>query len=138
MRWTMMVGSFFLALSLFLFLFVNDKYFCLVFAGLIGISQVAFNTIPYAIVALVIPTEELGINFGLLNAFAILGEQISNWGVGALVNESSLQNNESKKIAISSIFGLLAAISSWFIIEPSIYGEYNQITDEPRNDEFEL
>lgn len=132
-KWAMVIGNVILAVCLFLFKYVKDnEYYFFPLYGCIGLSQVIFTTIPYTIVSLVIPSDELGNNFGILNCFCVFGQQISNWGLGLLIDKFGKSDFRRKKIYYSSIFGVLAAFSSLWILQPSLVesGNYNQIPDE--------
>lgn len=118
MRWTMLAGNIILTGSLISFIWVNQKYAYYAFSGLIGISQVIFTAIPYATVSIVIPTEELVSNLGILNCFCVLGQQVSNWGMGCFVDAITSSRMSSKKIGFSAVFAALAAISSLWMLEP--------------------
>ena len=119
MRWAMVIGNFLIAISLLAFLFVNNKYVFLVFTGLIGLGSVIYMAIPYAIVSIVIPTEELGNNLGLLNCFGVIGQQLSNFIIGSGVGHF-VHNSSGKKIGYSSVCGFLDTIASFWIIQPSV------------------
>lgn len=119
MKFAMVIGNFLITVSLLMFLFITNKCIYLLLAGLIGLGMVIHMAIPYAIVSIVIPTEELGNSLGLLNCFGVIGQQISNFligtGVGKVVN-----NSPGKKIGYSAVFGFLATVASFSVIEPSI------------------
>lgn len=118
MRWTMLAGNIIMTGSLISFIWVKQKYVYYALAGLIGISQVIFTAIPYATVSIVIPTEELGNNLGILNCFCVIGQQVSNWGMGCFVDAITSNRRSSKKIGYSAAFAALAAISSIWMLEP--------------------
>lgn len=134
MKWTMITGNVIMTVCLLCFQFVNTPSAYFVIIGALGFSQVIFNSIPPVIVSLVVPTEELGNNFGILNCFCVVGQQIANFGLGMLVD--NLFSDDPflvrLKICLSSIFGLLAVITSFWIIQPSLHdiGQYDQIPDE--------
>lgn len=134
MKWVMIIGNTILTVCMLLFQFINitPPYFAIV--GMLGFSQVIFTTIPFAIVSLVIPTEELGNNFGILNCFNVLGQQLSNFSFGILIDNVFKDDPFAvrKKMSFSAIFGAIATISSFWIIQPSIAetGNYDPIPDE--------
>lgn len=134
MKWTMIIGNIIMTVCLVCFQFVEIPYAYFAIIGFLGFSQVIFNAIPLAIVSLVVPTEELGNNFGILNCFCVIGQQIANFGLGLFV-DNVFKNDPfavRMKISMSSVFGLLAVITSFWIIQPTIadIGNYNQILDE--------
>lgn len=133
MRWTMVIGNSILFICLLLFQFVEEPYAYFAIVGCLGFGQVIFQTIPFAIVSLVIPTEELGNNFGILNCFCVIGQQLTSWGFGLFI-DYVLKNDPFPvrlKISLSSIFGALAMISSFWIVQPSTaeLGQYSPLLD---------
>lgn len=132
MKWTMVIGDFLISLSLIFFLVVKNKYVYLGLAGLIGLGTVAFMAIPPAIVSIVIPTEELGNNLGILNCFCVIGQQLSNFIIGSGVGRI-VHNSSGKKIGYSAVFGFLATITSFWVVQPSLAeaGQYQSIKDNP-------
>lgn len=134
MKWTMIIGNAILGVCLLLFEFIRERYAYFAIIGILGFSQVIFQTVPFAIVSLVIPTEELGSNFGILNCFCVIGQQLTNWGFGLLVDHVYPNDPFAvrKKISYSSSFGFLATIASFWIIQPTLAetGQYQQIPDE--------
>ena len=119
-----------MSIGLLMFLFITNKYAYFAFTGLIGLGNVIYMAIPYAIVSLVIPTEELGNNLGILNCFCVIGQQISNFLIGMGLNKV-LKKSPGKKIGYSSIFGFLATAASLWIVQPSLAetGNYNPIDE---------
>lgn len=133
MRWTMFIGSTLLTVTLAMFLVVTKKYAYIAFSGIIGISTVIYMAIPAAIVSMVIPSEELGINFGILNCFCVLAQQVSNFVMGVGL-EKIFNISSGKKIGYSFVFGICAMIASFWIVEPttSLSGNYTQIQEESK------
>lgn len=130
MRIVMVIGNGLMAVGLLLFLFVKNRFAYLGFTGLIGLGNVVYMAIPYAIVSIMIPTEELGNNLGILNCFCVLGQQVSNFLIGK--GFSNLYNGSPKKnIGYSSVFGFLAMIASFWIVQPTLAdaGNYDKISD---------
>ncbi|OHT08252.1 major facilitator superfamily transporter [Tritrichomonas foetus] len=136
MKYTMIFGLALLSLGFFLFFFVDNRFGYLAIAAPIGIGSVIYMAVPYTIVSLVIPTEELGANLGILNMFSVVGQQVSNFGIGN--GFGALWPNDSRKmIGISSVFGLIGAILGFWIISPEIidlYGPYSQIPERSTNE----
>lgn len=132
MKWSMVIGDFLISVSLLFFLFVKNKYVYLGVAGFIGLGTVVFMAIPSAIVSIIIPTEELGNNLGILNCFCVIGQQLSNFIIGSGVGRI-VHNSSGKKIGYSAVFGFLATIASFWVVQPSIVeaGQYQSIKDNP-------
>lgn len=116
MKISLIIGMFLLTISFALFGFISNKHAYLGIVVLIGIGNLIFNAIPYSVVSLIISTEELGSNLGVLNCF----------GLGTI-----WPNNSRLMIAISSIPAFLGTISAFFVIAPRVtdLNEYNQIHD---------
>ncbi|KAK8840963.1 hypothetical protein M9Y10_027797 [Tritrichomonas musculus] len=134
MKWTMVIGNSLMTVCLLIFIWVRQEYAFFAIVGLLGISQVIFTAIPYAIVSLVIPTEELGNNLGILNCFCVIGQQISNFGLGYFVDGvfgKDIYTLSTKKIGFSAVFGALTVLASFWIVQPSLAetGNYNQIDE---------
>lgn len=65
----MVVGLLLVTLGLLLFIFVKNRYAYLVIPIPIGIGSLIFNSITNTVVSLIIPNQELGAYFGLMNSF---------------------------------------------------------------------
>ena len=130
MKAVMILGLFLVTVSFFCFFFNFSKYVYLGLTIPIGIGSLIFNAIPYTVVSLVTPTEELGANLGLLNCFGIIGQQISNFGITFGIG-SFYNDNSKMMIAFSFIPGLIGMISAFFMVTPRAtdLSEYNQIRD---------
>lgn len=137
-KWTMLIGNCIMTGSLLTFIWVTERYVYYALAGLIGISQVIFTAIPYATVSLVIPTEELGNNLGILNCFCVIGQQVSNWGMGCFVDAITNNKRSSKKIGFSAVFAAFAAISSIWIIEPKAASESKEQNTSSNTDNSDV
>lgn len=86
-----------------------------------GIGYGTCMSIPYAIAAIGAKSsnQDVGVYFGILIVFSCIGEQFSNFSIGSLCGQI-WPNNPRILIAISSVFGVLASISSFYIVEPKI------------------
>lgn len=121
-----------LGLVYFSFYFISDKW---AFMGLsipLGICENIYCAIPYAIVSLAIPTEELGGNLGLLVCAGVTGQQVANFGIGSGL--ASLWDDSPRMIiGISAVPAILAAIAGIWIIQPGpdAYDEYRKNMYEP-------
>ena len=122
MKWTMAIGNFLIAVSLLLFFFITNKFVFLLFTGLI----VIYIAVPYAFVSIVIHSNDVGNNLGILNCFGVLGRQVSNLVIGIGVGKA-VRNSPGKKIGYSAVFGFLASVASFWVIKPS--DQYGKIQD---------
>lgn len=129
MKAVMIIGLGFLTLAFFSFFFVSNEYAFLGITVPIGIGSLIINAIPYTIVSLVIPSEELGANLGLLNCFGVFGQQLSNFGIGSGLG--AFWPEPRMMIGLSSIPGLIAMIFAFFMITPGVgeINDYNQIPE---------
>jgi len=59
-------------------LFISDRWGLLLSLAPMGICFFVMNSVPFAILAKVIPESEMGIYIGVLNCFIVIGQQISN------------------------------------------------------------
>ncbi|KAK8897734.1 hypothetical protein M9Y10_015699 [Tritrichomonas musculus] len=106
-----------LALGFFSFFFVSNKYAYLGIVVPLGLGNLVYNAVAYAIVSLVIPTEDLAANFGVLICFGVFGQQVSNFGIGSGLG-AIWPDNSRMMIGLSSIFAFIGAISAFFMINP--------------------
>jgi hypothetical protein len=117
MRWvycgTMLVWG----ICLLLFFWVTNKYVYLAIAIPAGIITCVTNSLPYAIVSMCIPTEEIGGNLGLVVCLNVVGQQISNFGIAQGLG--TIWNYSPKHITgISCIGAFLGVIAGFWIITP--------------------
>lgn len=132
MKWVMILGLALQSTALLLFFFLNNKYAYFAITAVLGLGNVIYMAVPYAIVSLCVPTEELGGNLGILNAIGVLGQQVSNFGIGTgLAKIGDTWTTARYKIGISSAFGYLGTIAAFWIIQPDIdeAGKYRPIQD---------
>ena len=109
---TLVVGVMYL-----LFFFIKNRYVFLVMHFPIGLGNVAFNTLPSAVVTLISRPERLGANLALFNCFCVIGQQISNFGIGTGIAKA-WPGKPGNLIGISCVFCFLAAIAEFFIVVP--------------------
>ena len=120
-KWTSFMGYFLMAVGLFFFFIVNNKYVYLFVMILIGVGYGTFMSVPPAIASISakINNLDIGAYVGILVVFTVIGEQCSNLGIGSGLGQI-WPNNPRMMIGISSVFGVIAALSSLWIIEPKI------------------
>lgn len=118
-RWTTFFGYTCMTVSLFLFLFVNNRYAYLGISVLVGIGFHTATTLPFTITSICTSVLKLdfGAYYGIFMMFSVLGEQISNIGIG---NGLGIiwPDDPRMLIVISSGFGVVSMILSLWIIEP--------------------
>lgn len=104
------------ALCFFAIIFVNNKWALLCITLPIGIAFSVFNSVPYAIVGLIVMPEQMGVYMGVLNCFAVFGQQLSLSLQCAVVG--SIFKAKAKIIGSGGLFALIAAILCTTIIVP--------------------
>ena len=119
MKWVMIIGLFLLTSGFFSFFFVSNKYAFLGITIPLGFGNLVYTAIAFTVVSMVIPTEDLGANLGILTCFGVFGQQVSNFGIGSGLG-AIWPNDSRKMIGLSSIFGFLAFISAFFMIQPGL------------------
>lgn len=126
-KWASFIGYLFNAFCLSFFFFVNNHYAYLAIVVGPGIGYGTAFSIPYAVAAIsaAMNNQDIGIYFGILIVFTVIGEQCSNLLIGNLLR-LIWPENPRMMIAISSVVGIVASISSLWIIEPVI--EENKIS----------
>ncbi|OHT00734.1 major facilitator superfamily transporter [Tritrichomonas foetus] len=130
MKATSVAGYITLSAGLITFFWVNNQYPYLAISILVGAGYAVAMSVPYAIVSLVSPQQELGAYLGILMMCTVIGEQLSNFGIGqgfGLI----WPNCPRKMIGISCAFGFIAAILSFWTIEPKVpnKSEYQSINE---------
>lgn len=108
-----LVGTMFL-----LFFFVRNRIAFIFMIIPIGIGAVSFSTLPIAIISLISKPGSLGANLALLNCFNVLGQQISNFGIGMGIAKL-WPGKYGHLIAISCVPAYIAGIAAFFLVVPS-------------------
>ncbi|OHS94942.1 major facilitator superfamily transporter [Tritrichomonas foetus] len=117
MKWVFMVLMILLGVMYMLFFWVKNKIAYLFMHVPIGLAVVAYNNLPYAIVTLITPTEKLGANIALMNCFNVVGQQISNFGIGMGI-EKAWPGKPGNLVGISCIFAFIGAVACFWLIIP--------------------
>lgn len=118
-RWTAFFGYTCMTAGLFVFLFVNNRYFYLGISVLVGIGFHTATTVPFSIVSICTTVLKLdfGAYYGIFMMFSVCGEQISNIGLGIGLGKI-WPEDPRMLIVISSGFGVISMLLSLWIIEP--------------------
>jgi solute carrier family 45 protein 1/2/4 len=99
----------------------HNKWLLMALFAPLGISMTIFNSVPFAVVGMLVPKEQMGLYMGVLNVFAVVGQQLSTFllgsGVAAMFNENS-DWQKAAVISSGSIFAIAAAIGSYWIPDP--------------------
>ena len=127
-KWTSVIGYSLMTIGLFLFFFVDNQYVYLLIVSLIGIGFGTYMSIPFGIssISTTINKLDFGVFHGILIVFDVIGEYIGNFGVGMGLGQI-WPDNPRMLIGISSVFGVITVISSFWIIEPIIESKANMM-----------
>lgn len=117
MKWLYAISQIVEAAVLIPLFFVTNKWILFGLLAPMGVACQLFNSVPYAVVGMIIPQEQMGVYMGVLNSFVVVGQQISNFaigtGVGAVVGDK-----KGYIIGSGSVFAVAAALFCYFIIVP--------------------
>ena len=131
MRWVFVtIMVIFTAISL-TFFWVSNKYAFMVLSLPAGICNCVYCSVPYALVSLAIPTEELGGNLGLLVCAGVFGQQVANFAIGAGCG-AIWDNSPRILLGVSAIPSIIAGIAGLWILKPreNAYNEYRRMVYE--------
>jgi solute carrier family 45 protein 1/2/4 len=118
-RWVYVGGMIVCAVLEILFFFVKNKWAYLVMDGIFGIITAIVGSLPYAIVSMCIPVSDMGGNLGLVVCLNVMGQQISNFGIGQGIGAiKSVNYHPGKLIGISCVAAIVGAVSGFWIITP--------------------
>ncbi|OHT02690.1 major facilitator superfamily transporter [Tritrichomonas foetus] len=116
---TTIFGYVLMTIGLLLFYWVNNKYVYLPIAFIVGIGYGTAMSVPYAIVSLCTPLKEFGANLGILFMATVIGEQTSNLGIGMALGNTIWVGKPRYLIGLSGVVGAIAAISAFWVQQPS-------------------
>jgi MFS family permease len=94
----------------------SDRIALLVAFALIGLALSAFNSIPFAVVGMIVRPDQMGVYMGVLNCFAVFAQELALSFVCAGVG--SLFTNRAPIIGAGALFSLITAILSIVIVIP--------------------
>jgi maltose/moltooligosaccharide transporter len=100
------------ALGLFSVGFIHDQYLLLLSMTGVGIAWASILSMPYAMLAPVLPPEKTGIYMGIFNFFIVLPEILATLGFGWIM-EHLLHNN---RVAAVTVGGALLAIAAFLCL----------------------
>lgn len=118
-------------ICLILVFFVKNKYALMAIFAPLGISCTIFNSVPFSVVGLIVPQEQMGIYMGVLNSFAVVGQQCANFALGSGVG--AISSRKAPIIGSGAFFAFIAAVMCIWIIVP----EQDQEILEPLNNDDE-
>ena len=103
---------------LIVFNFINNKWALFGMFSILGMSFMAFNSIPFAIVAMSVPEEDMGKNMAVVNSCGCIGQQTANLIIGSGIS-AIFPDYYNLQIACGSVFALLSGILTIRLIIPS-------------------
>lgn len=124
LKWVFLVLMVLVGVMYLMFFFVKNKIAYLFIHVPIGFAVVTYNAIPPAVVSLISAPEKLGANLALLNCFNVIGQQISNFGIGMGIGQI-WPDKPGNLIGISCIFAFISAILCFGIVVPNA-GQVNE------------
>lgn len=116
MKYVYFITQLFSAISLLLVFFVRNKWALMAILIPLSISLVASNSIPFTVVATCVPQEQMAIYMGVLNFFAVIGQQLAQLIINTGV--ASFTSNVGQVIGSGSVAALAAAILCFRIETP--------------------
>ena len=131
MRWVFVAGMCLLATNFAAYWLLSNKYAFLLLSLPRGVGWSCCSSIPDALVSLAIPTEELGGNIGLMVCAAVIGQQVSNLGIGRGIG--ALCDFSPRMLIFASMLPALGGIvAGTRIIQPSpnAYSEYRGLLNK--------
>ncbi|EAX90826.1 Major Facilitator Superfamily protein [Trichomonas vaginalis G3] len=108
--------------SLIIFNFISNKYALFCLFAMLGVSFMAFNSIPFAIVAMAVPEQDMGKFMAVVNSCGCVGQQTANIVIGSGIMSLLKSINFAKpyniQIASGGFFALLSGILTVRMIVP--------------------
>ncbi|EAX98134.1 Major Facilitator Superfamily protein [Trichomonas vaginalis G3] len=94
-------------ISLIVGCFLTNKYGLMFTYMPLGISLAVCNSIPFAVIAVTVPQEQMAVYMSVINIFVVIGQQLSQLIV--CVGIMKLTNNTAYTIGTASIFAFVSA-----------------------------
>ena len=117
-KWTYASSQIINAICFIPIFFVKNKWLAFSLFIPIGISCSTFNSIPYTILGLSVPTERMALYVGVLNSFCVMGQQVSTvlcLGMGKIKD-----GWVAPSIGIGAVFAIISAVLCYWMIIPSV------------------
>ncbi|KAH0793964.1 major facilitator superfamily transporter [Histomonas meleagridis] len=117
LKWAYAISQIIEAACLIPIFFVKNKWAALGLLSLIGISCAIFNSVPFAIIGMIVASESMGTYMGVLNCFCVLGQQVSSFALGSGIG--ALSDKKAPILGSGSVFAAISAILCYWIIVPN-------------------
>ena len=98
-------------------LLIHDKYLLLLSMAGVGIAWASTLSMPYAMLAAVLPEHRVGVYMGIFNFFVVMPEILASLFFG-LIMSHMLHNNRIYAIAAGGVFLLMAALLMQRVADP--------------------
>lgn len=125
MKRTYAISMSFLTVLLIISGFIKNKFALMGIYSLIGICPAVFKTIPYLLIQIIVPDEQLSIHRNILNSSASIGKMLSMLLIGIFVSFAKLDDRII--IASGAFFAFISAILCYWMILPFKPIELNQV-----------
>lgn len=93
----------------------SDKYACLILMAILGCSTCCYSSIPYALIAQLLPPSQVGTYMGLLNMFLVVGQLISSIFLCTLVGGKVFPGQYKETFSIAAGLAVISCIVCLFI-----------------------
>ncbi|OHT00212.1 major facilitator superfamily transporter [Tritrichomonas foetus] len=114
LKWTWVIGMSTCAIADILFFFVMPKWCYLIPYACIAITQVVSMSVPFAVIALVTPSDRLAGVISVLNFFLNIGGLLAHFGLTmGLGSVKKFQEDTGLLIGVTFVFALLGALLGW-------------------------
>ena len=111
---------------LIVFNFVTNKWALFGMFSILGMSFMAFNSIPFAIVAMCVSEEDMGKNMAVVNSCGCIGQQTANIVIGSGI-AAAFPDLYNVQIACGAFFAMLSGLLTMRLIVPSSQPQRVQI-----------
>ena len=123
------ISQFIEVACLVIFNFIKNKWILFGLFSLLGMSFMAFNSVPFAIVGMSVPEQDMGKNMAVVNSFGCVGQQTANILIGSGV-AALFPSHYNIQIASGALFSLLAGILTVRLIVPEISIDNRALLEE--------
>jgi maltose/moltooligosaccharide transporter len=98
--------------------FIHDPWMLYISMGMVGIAWASILSMPYSMLAGVLPAEKMGIYMGVFNFFIVLPEIIASLFFGKIM-ENFLNNDRLTAVLIGGVLLCIAAVICAAIVRES-------------------
>ncbi|OHS98673.1 major facilitator superfamily transporter [Tritrichomonas foetus] len=95
----------------------SNKWACMILMAILGVSTTCYSSIPYALIAQLLPPTQVGTYMGLLNMFLVVGQLISSIFICTLIGGKVFPGEYKQTFSIAAGVAVISCISCFFITE---------------------